>query len=241
MDLIGEFSTSSPYTFHVKQVSYNATEEVRVFGNYPKGKSNRDVQWLEIKDLHLEKFPRGIRANFPSLTGLRIDSCGIKKICHSDFVGLSNLHSLSLNGNLIEELSRDVFVNLRYLINLHMRRNLIKFIHPKAFDPLTELRLLDLRENSSIDAQCLSLDKAILRKEMMEEIANCCKPLSAHDEKIESRLNDFEAQLALMSNNKLSEENIASRMSAVEQRLSELELQMTNILRILSDLVGKED
>lgn len=244
MDLTCEHNKSffgfSGY-LNVTRIKFNDTKTVRVIANFPKGKSNFDVEELKIKNLDLEKFPRGIGVTFPNLTWLKISNCGIKRISREDFTGMRNLKYLNLEENELEELPEDVFNELTQLTWLVLRGNLIQLIHPEVFDSLTKLNLLDLRDNMNIDSEWRNFSKNAARRNLMLfEIVVKCKPVTKKEIRRVSII-DIGAERSA-SNQRLHSENLrksgemsssdatlvrrmSSKIENLEAKVKDLELQ----------------
>jgi Leucine-rich repeat (LRR) protein len=89
----------------------------------------------------------GIGETFINLKSLWIRSQTIKFVERSDFVGLTQLEDLILNGNQIEFLPEDVFWDLPNLKLLKLSGNKIKKLPKNIFKNLKKLKEINLSDN----------------------------------------------------------------------------------------------
>lgn len=177
MDISCEYEiSSSRYRCVVTKLEFNDTSVVRVFEKHP----GQDVHELEIQDIHLGKFPRGIGKAFPFLKRLWIVNCGVKEIKRSDFNDLTNLKTLNMKRNLITELRDDVFDKLPGLVYLSLSHNFISIIDTKVFAALKNLDRLNLQSNTSVNRVWKDLTKLENFNNAMNQIEERCKPIPEH-------------------------------------------------------------
>lgn len=175
MDITCEYEISQTrYRCIVKKLVWNDTSTVRVFEKH----DGKDVQEVEIQDIHLDKFPRGIGKAFPCLKRLWIVNCGIQKISRRDFSDLGNLKTLNLKRNFITELKDGVFDKLPGLVYLSLSHNYISHIDTKIFEPLKNLDRLNMQTNITVNCVWKDLLKSENFKFAMNQIEERCKPIS---------------------------------------------------------------
>lgn len=173
MEITCEYEISrTHYRCIITKITFNRSNKVHVYSEH-KGKDN--VPEVEIRDIYLDKFPRGIGETFPSLERLWIIGCGIKDITRRDFVGLSKLKTLNLKRNMIEEIHEDTFQDLSNLKYLSLSYNNIRFVHPKAFKSLVKIETLSLQSNSFIDGTWNDLTNENNRRDALYQIEGKCK------------------------------------------------------------------
>jgi Leucine-rich repeat (LRR) protein len=173
------YMRSAGYRCIVKKIKPNDSNDVEVKGHHEEGRSNRNVQHLEIINIELTKIPRGLGSTFACTKVLWIQSCNLDQISQEDFAGFESLQSLSLKNNLISELSDGVFDNCRKLTYLSLQNNLLKYVEPKTFERLKKLKSLNLQYNTNINAVWKFTSDAV-RQIAMAEIALKCSRVPAN-------------------------------------------------------------
>ncbi|XP_066967259.1 chaoptin-like [Macrobrachium rosenbergii] len=95
----------------------------------------------------LEILPRERMRGLTSLTNLNLTRNRIKKFDQlpSD---AQNLKVIDISGNMLTELDETTFKHAEGLEEVILRDNWITSIHPKALEPLTHLKVLDLSQNN---------------------------------------------------------------------------------------------
>jgi hypothetical protein len=161
----------------ITNITFNDSKKVHL--REFKHEGSKQVQEVEIRDLRLQKFPRGLGCVFPKLRRLWIVNCGIEEISGRDFEDLPHLKRLNLKQNRIINLRSGVFDNLSGLTYLSLAGNFIRDVHPKVFQPLKNLDALNLQNNTSINAYWKDLGTENNRKVALEEIERKCSLLSA--------------------------------------------------------------
>lgn len=142
-------------------------------GTHNSGKSNDDVRgfYIEYKTIHY--FPKGINEIFKNLNGISIRNSHLKKIAQEDLSKFPNLVRLNLYNNNIEVVEEDLFkfnLKLKYISLSH---NKIGKIHPKVFDHLNQLTILDLGYN-----ECINIDTSDVEniQILIQEVKSKCDP-----------------------------------------------------------------
>lgn len=177
----------------VNKLTFTSSKSIRILGDRGPNQTNEIVTTLEVCDMNIGKFPRGIGSCFPNLRYLYVENCGIKQISRDDFTDLEKLNELNLSYNQIHELSADVFSSFFYtgvyddgLKRLLLNGNGLKFIHRKAFEGLNSVTLIELGNNDCIDkVYSFTFDTtlSVFQALMLQEIAAKCKPPPLADEK----------------------------------------------------------
>jgi Leucine-rich repeat (LRR) protein len=115
--------------------------------NYKTVKRAADIKLLYINFAPSTHIFSGIGENFSNLNKLLIIRQHIKFVERSDFVGLTQLEQLWLDGNKIEFLPEDVFWDLPNLKYLNLNSNKIKKLPENIFKNLKKLRDIRLDDN----------------------------------------------------------------------------------------------
>lgn len=176
MELDCEFNMyESKYSTSVRGILFNSCKLFDSSGTHLAGKTNEDVEHLQLCHVRIKMFPLGIGKIFPNLKRLWINYAEIDKICREDFKGLENVTTLTLIGNKIVQLDEDLFHDLPNLIVLNLSNNFIRKIHPKTFDQLKKLDTLCLCNNLNIHSWWTDLSRSENhRNKAMEKIARKC-------------------------------------------------------------------
>ncbi|XP_023229968.1 slit homolog 2 protein-like [Centruroides sculpturatus] len=110
-----------------------------------------DLINLNIVDLNsnkIKELPPNLLRNNKLLTRFFCSFKIISSLPTGIFSGLSELRSLTLRGNRLQNLLEDVFQNLSSLETLILSENRLTYLHESIFLPLTKLNDLDLSENN---------------------------------------------------------------------------------------------
>ncbi|KAM9713043.1 uncharacterized protein ACNS7B_023364 [Menidia menidia] len=107
------------------------------------------LEILKLQNSHISKLNGAFRTDLPKLTRLHLNGNLLTAIKPRQFEGLRSLQNLSLHFNQIAKLSNESFFGLTELVEIQLQSNLITKtdIETGAFNVLTSLRRLDLREN----------------------------------------------------------------------------------------------
>lgn len=117
------------------------------------GKSNSDVELLEVFNVFLHSIPVGFLNRFPNLLRVRIVRTGLRKVSRKNFQDLKRLQILNLGINKLHSLDDDTFDDLHYLQKLVLKENSIFVIKKDIFKKLVNLVILDLSENLLISLE----------------------------------------------------------------------------------------
>lgn len=160
MDLICDFnsncsllSQSSVYICSVLKVTHIASNGriVNIIGEHEDGKSNLDVEAVQISSVNLGYYPRYLCKFFPNLKSILIISGGLKKLSKFDFIGCEGLEKLIIIGNDISTIDNDIFDYAPNIESISLFRNNIKFMGDKVFDKMKKLKYVNLKFNGSFD------------------------------------------------------------------------------------------
>lgn len=131
-------------------------------GVHAEGKSDKDVQGIQFSKAVVQYFPRGLDNFFPSLIGLSIHDCGLKKMHSYDFKELPKLEMLTIvYNNQLTSLPDELFVNMNNLKFIDLSQNKLKIMSSKLLKPVMNnaLIFINFRNNENIDA-CYNSSKA---------------------------------------------------------------------------------
>jgi hypothetical protein len=113
-------------------------------GSHLPGRSNDDVNGLNLRGAQLRKFPKNIEKTFKNLTSIRFDSCILPEIRQSDLKVFPGLKFLYLYENQLKVLEPGLFKFNPLLQRINLDRNPFKFIDAKVFSDLKNLTSLHL-------------------------------------------------------------------------------------------------
>ena len=128
------------YTCWVQQSSSRIIRQpgtvIKAFkGQHLPGKTNSDVEALNINECAIEYFPKGLHRIFPNLSDITIRSCGLKKITREDLQSFHSLEFLDLNTNKLTNLPNDLFIN-HNLRSVDFMNNKIDTLSSKLLKPI---------------------------------------------------------------------------------------------------------
>ena len=170
------------YSCTARNLSINEphTKISSVSGNHLPNLTNSDVQNLEINKKNVIFLPINIAEYFPNLKRLAVKFSKLKFITPSDFLGLTQLHTIYLAENAIKELPCGVFDTNQRLQEIHMENNNLKSIGADIFEPLPHLKVVHFRQNSCInrDVNTTSEVPALLNAIKEKCVVSCDQSLS---------------------------------------------------------------
>ncbi|XP_072234641.1 toll-like receptor 22 [Leuresthes tenuis] len=107
------------------------------------------LQVLKLQTSQIVKLKGAFRKHLGNLTRLYLNGNKLTAIQPKEFEGLKSLQNLSLHENQIKQLHNNSFFGLTNLLEIQLQSNLIREddINTGAFNALTNLRRLDLRDN----------------------------------------------------------------------------------------------
>ena len=118
------------------------TDVIDITQNHLKGKTNKDVEFLDLSEQNFETLPRGIENFFPNLVGIRAYRNNLKRITKDDLKGYKNLKYLNLYNNDITTVESDLFSLSPKLQYINFGNNFIRNVARNAFNPLKNLQQL---------------------------------------------------------------------------------------------------
>lgn len=209
-----------------------------VSGVHALGRTDADVQVVVIEGQNIRFFPRGL-VSFSKLQAISLNSVGISEVTHDDLAQFPNLVQLQLNGNLIDTLRRLTFTSNPNLQFISINDNPLRHIAPSAFDNLSKLSILELRNTcvnevrkNRVDVQDLlpiiSRNCAPTCDMITEELLDGCNLGEAINSKIDNRLVPFGSQLT----------GIERQINHLFQRMDILESVLSDVIRVLNKVVN---
>jgi Leucine-rich repeat (LRR) protein len=152
------------------------TRIVSIKMNNDQGFSNTDIKVIKITRQRMTFIPIGFAAFMPNTFEFHILSSGVAYVEKSNFKGLENLKTLTLDRNNIEELPENVFSDLGKLEFLSLEENRIKELPPMVFYGLQSLNYLILRENEltrlpiNVFGTCQKLSRLDLKNNNLKSV-----------------------------------------------------------------------
>jgi hypothetical protein len=143
----GVFLPDSPTTFEAypdheyDNPNFTIAKPTNLLTKSFKMFDSRDAQYLPIR----------VSETFPKLTEYIVEWCGIKEVNMSNFVGLSDLKTLSLSQNVITTIYEKSFDDLVNLEDLSLSQNLLTSLPENIFGRLENLKHLDLSSNNELE------------------------------------------------------------------------------------------
>jgi hypothetical protein len=165
---------SQSYRAIVKKLEDDTSDDIKIEGQHLSGKTNNQVQSMEIRNIELFKVPGGIGAVFNFIKTLWLEECNIHGIVREDFRNFKRLRELKLGKNQIQVLNADVFSEMPNLTYLSLAHNLLTAIDPHVFDSLRKLNKLNLQHNSKINAVFSDIADETNRQRALKEIIFHC-------------------------------------------------------------------
>lgn len=138
----------SPYNLHTKFVC-NVSITAEISKNLITFHSqHRNPTDLKCNECSTEELPRTIFTSFKQLQRVDLSNSGIKSVLRRDIQPASELKTLDLSGNFIEQLTEpSVFANATNLFHLDLSNNRLRSLDAEAFNGLTKLEVLLLDSN----------------------------------------------------------------------------------------------
>lgn len=124
----------------------------RVSGDHDVGKSDVDVEYLNINQQSMPSFPEDIEKFFPNLKSLWIVESGLLSIGARDLRQLPQLIFLILRDNPITTLNSDLFSFTPELEYIEIVRCSIEKVGATLLARLDNLKYVDLTNNTCISA-----------------------------------------------------------------------------------------
>lgn len=140
------------YTCTVTSIHIDRTGVVMQFeGKHLKHRIKYDVKHLCIRDKMVKYFPRDLRADFPHLTHITIENCGLLKISSIDLLGLEYLQYLHLEKNLLTSLPDNLFHNTRQIREINFDNNQLQTVSGRILDPIPNIECISVQNNPGIN------------------------------------------------------------------------------------------
>lgn len=178
-----------------------ALEDVR--GNHLTGKSNLDVEFLDIGQQDLAYIPKGIEKFFKNLIGIRYKHSNLATISSDDlkpfpqllFFGMYDTKLVSLDGNLFQN-------NLNLQV-VSIFANKIEHIGPNLLGGLSQLKDVSFTSNVCINNYAYSMEAI---KELNEQLPILCPPkidelllYKTENEKANKRIAELEMTIRVLA------------------------------------------
>lgn len=116
--------------------------EIKSFiGKHGEGRSNNDINMLDISGATLHYLPSGLAKFFPQLTELSVYASKLKSITSNDLQGLEKLETFKLHNNEIRSLPDDLFKHSRKLKHFVVSEDHLTSMSSRLFDPIPDDQL----------------------------------------------------------------------------------------------------
>lgn len=102
-----------------------------ISGDHTEKFSNRDVEYIWIKNSKITYLPLFSPIFFPRLRKYLITKSQVKFVNRDDFMGMPYVETIDLSENEIEEIPEDTLFDLTELVDLFISNNKIKYLSPK--------------------------------------------------------------------------------------------------------------
>jgi Leucine-rich repeat (LRR) protein len=135
------------YTCRIRNAVINGgSEKFTITGTHPtKGRKDLGVKFVEFVSSNISHLPDQIFRKFPNIEYLNANGIGLKTFKPSKVA--CDLKVISLNNNLMTQLESNTFAFSTQLFTLNIRKNLIEEIAVDTFRDLTHLKELHLSDN----------------------------------------------------------------------------------------------
>ena len=136
-------------------VTQPRTQITKFIGNHIENRTNENVDAINIKNLVVNFFPRGIPNVFTAgIVNLKLHDCGLKEICGKDLQGLSLLQSVNFDCNKLRRLPDDLFIDTPRLVWISFDSNLLVSLTSKLLEPIeaNDVQKVSFQNNPSINA-----------------------------------------------------------------------------------------
>ena len=155
-----------------------------IIGDHDRGKVDKNVEAINIKNLVVHFFPRGIIPNqFTNLRHFKLYNCGLKEIYRMDLSGMRNLRSVNFDQNKLKRLPDDLFVDTPRLEWVSFDNNELVCLSSKLLVPFedNDLQRISLKNNPGINTYFVSKSSREYQR--------------GHDDDRHSSLDDFKMKI----------------------------------------------
>lgn len=121
-----------------------------------------EIAWLKAENQTILYLPKGISSKLTNLTRLTIKNCQLKEISSKNLFEFSNLTYLDLSGNEIQFIAPSLFKHNKKLKVLLLNSNRIYYIHHDSFLALTNITLLQVRDNRCYSDEAMNHEQAMI-------------------------------------------------------------------------------
>lgn len=180
------------YTCSVKTiVSSKENVLTQVSQNHMQGKSDKDVEILQIVGKTLMFLPQKMENFFPNLKGLYIFRTSLKTIERENLTPFPNLIFIYVGATSVETIEWDLFLDNPKIEYISFSESPIKSIGPTFLDPLSNLKEVHF-------SKCVCITKFIADPckidEMKEALIKNCPPTIEMFKKMIARILELEKQ-----------------------------------------------
>jgi hypothetical protein len=123
----------------------------KINGDHVNTMSNNDVKILTVHLQNTPFLPLNIGEHFKNLSFLNVIKSNVQHLMSGDLSGLEKLELLNLKNNPIKQIGHNFFQGMSSLKILILAECHLKMIDAEAFDPLINLREVNLRDNDCIN------------------------------------------------------------------------------------------
>ncbi|KAG5668218.1 hypothetical protein PVAND_016166 [Polypedilum vanderplanki] len=148
--------------------------------------NNSNIQVFRAVSQTINYMPQKLYKIFPNLIEIWIESCHLKEIHQKDFQFFPQLKYLEFSDNEIRSLKKDLFKFNLELRWIRFYKNKIYEVHPKVFDNLKKLSLLDMQNNECFNGAIIFKDRFKIFDFIEEIYKNCSEGNKTSNEIIES-------------------------------------------------------
>jgi hypothetical protein len=173
-----EFHNDWFYTCTIHSKQRNITDPITLKGKHLPGKSNKDVQILQIENCEFGLFPNNLQVLFPNLNHLKIQNCNLEHIGTKHIGKLKKMTHVCVTNCKLRRLEGNLFSGLEELDSVDFEGNKIEEIEPEIIDDLKRLSIVNFRNNTNINKwynRDVTGSRAL--KDLIQVIRVKCKPL----------------------------------------------------------------
>lgn len=145
-----------------------------VIGAHIHGKSNRDVEVLQVSNQPIKKMPRELESFFPKLIGIFFNHCNLTKITKEDLKPYKYLQYFSVRSNSLKTLDGNLFQHSPDLKFISFGYNPISKVGKNLLNNLHHLEKVSFIKTKCIDKAATQDSKQVeeLKKELLEKCSN---------------------------------------------------------------------
>jgi hypothetical protein len=158
-------------------------DPITIKGEHRSGKSNNDVQTLDIENCDFVTFPKNLQELFPNLTHLFINNCHLEHIGTKHIGKLKKLTFFRVVYCTLRRLEGNLFSGLEELDSVDFSGNKIEEIEPEIIGDIKRLSSVNFLNNKNIDMMYSQYDDhSSVLTNLLKEIRVKCVPVE--DQKV---------------------------------------------------------